>query len=52
MKDNEELEGFLGIRVVRNEKELRLDQEVYVENILKRFKMENCKPVDHRRKKE
>ena len=46
MKDNEELKGFLGIRVERDEKELRIDQEVYVENILKRFKMENSKPTD------
>ena len=46
MKDNEELKGFLGIRVERDEKELRIDQEVYVENILKRYKMENSKPTD------
>ncbi len=46
MKDNEELKGFLGIRVERNEEEMKIDQENYIENILKRFKMEECKPVD------
>ncbi len=46
MKDNEELKGFLGIRVERNEKEMKIDQENYIKNILKRYKMEECKPVD------
>src|SRR6185437_4520694 len=45
MKDNKELQGFLGIRVIRNEKELTLDQEFYIENLLKKTGMEDCKPV-------
>ena len=45
MKDNKELTGFLGINVERNEKEMTLDQEFYVENMLKRFGMQDCKPV-------
>src|SRR6185312_1055947 len=45
MKDNKELQGFLGIQVIRNEKELTLDQEVYIENLLKKTGMSDCKPV-------
>jgi hypothetical protein len=45
MKDNGELSGFLGINVNRNNNELTLDQEFYIENMLKKFSMQDCKPV-------
>lgn len=37
----------LGINVYRNrsKREITLDQKDYIENVLKRFNMENCKPV-------
>ncbi len=43
MKDNKELKGFLGINVERNEKQMSLDQKFYIENVLKRFNMQDCK---------
>ena len=45
MKDNKELKGFLGINVVRDEKKMSLDQQFYIENVLKRFGMQDCKPI-------
>ena len=47
MVDFEEVESILGIQVTRNVQEgwLELDQKRYVETILKRFDMANCKGV-------
>lgn len=45
MKDLGELHSFLGISITRSEKEIMLSQQNYLRNLLKRFKMEDCKSV-------
>ena len=47
MKDMGLAKYVLGIRISRdrNSKLIYLDQENYLENVLKRFKMEDCRPV-------
>jgi hypothetical protein len=48
MKDMGDVTYVLGIKISRNRalKLLYLDQEKYIENILKRFKMDKCKPLN------
>ena len=46
MKDLKELKLLLGIEIERNENEIRLYQRNYIQKILERFEMENCRPVD------
>ncbi len=47
MKDLKELHFFLGMEVERNHDErlLRINQIKYLKEILKRFQMEECKPI-------
>ncbi len=47
MKDLGELHFFLGMEVERNRDErfLHINQIKYLEEILKRFRMEECKPI-------
>lgn len=45
MKDLGEVSNILGIRVERNGKTIKLDQQRYIEDILKRFNMSDCNPV-------
>lgn len=47
MKDLSEAKNFLGMRITRDRKRgtLRLDQEVYVREVLKKFNMTECKAV-------
>jgi hypothetical protein len=47
MKDLGELHFFLGMEVQRNRDErlLRINQIKYLKEILKRFRMEDCKPI-------
>ena len=47
MKDLGQLHWFLGIKVTRDERtgDITMTQEAYIEDILKRFKMNNCKPI-------
>lgn len=45
MKDMGTAKGCLGIRINQTEDSIELDQSIYVEEILKRFGMEECKPV-------
>jgi len=47
MKDLGELHFFLGMEVERNREEriLRINQIKYLKEILKRFRMEECKPI-------
>ncbi|XP_052562530.1 uncharacterized protein LOC120429306 [Culex pipiens pallens] len=45
MKDIGPAKYVLGIRVSRSKDEIALDQEKYVEAILSRFQMTDCKPV-------
>jgi transposase InsO family protein len=45
MKDLGELKKIVGIRVANEEKRITLDQEEYIQDLLARFGMENCKPI-------
>ena len=47
MDDREEIHHLLGMRIKRNRtsRELTIDQSTYLENVLKRFEMQDCKPV-------
>jgi len=47
MTDLGEMKRFLGIEVTRDRKArtIRLNQERYVDEVLQRFGMENCKPM-------
>ncbi len=49
MKDLRELHFFLRMEVERNRDErfLRINQIKYLKEILKRFRMEDCKPKFH-----
>ena len=44
MDDRGELHWFLGMRILRSEDKITVDQEKYIENLLKQFNMTNCKP--------
>jgi hypothetical protein len=46
MKDNGHLSGFLGVKVERTKEYLTIDQEFYIDNMLKRFNMFECKTVN------
>ncbi|RVW80588.1 Retrovirus-related Pol polyprotein from transposon TNT 1-94 [Vitis vinifera] len=45
MKDLEEIEVILGIKITRTPNGLKLSQEHYVEKILRKFEHFDCKPV-------
>ena len=42
--DDIDLDWFLGMQILKTEKEITLDQEKYTQNILEQFNMQNCKP--------
>ena len=44
MDDWGELHWYLGMRILRSEDKIIVDQEKYVENLLDQFNMINCKP--------
>ena len=44
MDDRGDLEWFLGMRILKTEKGITLDQEKYTQNILEQFNMQDCKP--------
>lgn len=48
MKDMGEAHYVLGIKISRDRKQrkLSLSQKSYLENILKKFKMDSCKPIE------
>ncbi|CAL8084835.1 unnamed protein product [Prunus armeniaca] len=46
MTDLGSMKYFLGIQVQQSEKGIFIYQEKYAENLLKRFNMLNCKPMD------
>lgn len=46
MVDLNELKLFLGIRITRYEDVIAFDQEAYINNILNKFAMENCRPIN------
>ena len=45
MKDLGNLHSFLGVNMVRTEDEIKLSQSTYLKKLLKRFGMEECRPV-------
>jgi len=47
MVDQGNTNYFLGMRITQDKKEgtLKLDQKLYIENIIKRFNTENCHPI-------
>lgn len=45
MKDIGMAKHCIGIRISQEKNNIDLDQSVYIQNVLRRFGMENCKPV-------
>lgn len=45
MKDMGVAKGCIGIRITQREKQIELDQSVYIEEILRKFGMFDCKPM-------
>ena len=45
MDNRGDLEWFLGMRILKTEKGITLDQEKYTQNILEHFNMQDCKPI-------
>lgn len=45
MKDLGKAELFLGMRLEQEDSHIKIDQEEYIEKLLRRFGMENCKTV-------
>ena len=45
MTDLDEIKFFIGIKIVRSENRISLDQSAYVKTILDRFKMADCKTI-------
>jgi hypothetical protein len=45
MIDLKQISLFLGIRIIRSENEITLDQTIFLKNILIKFNMSDCKPV-------
>ena len=44
MEDRGRLHGFLGLRIKREDGKVTVDQERYIETVLERFQMDQCKP--------
>ena len=47
MKNLEILSYFLGIKITRSEREMFLNQSCYLNRLLVRFNMSNCKPMKY-----
>lgn len=45
MTDLKEVKHFLGIKIERNENSISLSQTAYINNVLNKFKMQECNPV-------
>lgn len=45
MKDLGTVEKFLGMRIIREKDRVIINQTKYIEQMLERFNMSNCKPV-------
>ena len=45
MDDRGELYWFLGMRVLRSQDKITIDQEKYIQSVLNKFNMSNCKPL-------
>ena len=44
MEDRGKIKHFLGLRISQNEDGISVDQEMFIQNVLRRFGMEDCKP--------
>jgi hypothetical protein len=45
MDDRDTLHWFLGMRILRSENMITIDQERYIESVLEQFNMRDCKPM-------
>lgn len=45
MKDMGEAKGCIGIRISQSSRGIALDQNTYIKDVLKRFGMDDCKPI-------
>lgn len=45
MSDLKDIKLFLGVRVTRVNNKITLDQSAYIQTILNKFKMQECKPI-------
>ena len=45
MDDRDTLHWFLGMRILRSENMITIDQERYIESVLEQFNMSDCKPM-------
>lgn len=45
MKDTNEAHFFLGIKIERTNKQIRMNQTAYLQSVLKRFEMSNCNHI-------
>ena len=45
MTDLNEIKLFVGIKIVRYEKRITLDQNAYIKTILDKFKIADCKTI-------
>ena len=44
MEDRGKIKHFLGLRISQNEDGISVDQEMFIQNVHRRFGMEDCKP--------
>ena len=45
MDDQDTLNWFLGMPILRSENMVTIDQERYIESVLEQFNMSDCKPM-------
>ena len=45
MEDRGKIKHFLGLRISQNEDGISVDQEMFIQNVLRRFGMEDCKAI-------
>ena len=45
MKELGQIKHCLGMRIIRSESKITIDQELYIKQVLEKFGMTNCKPV-------
>ena len=45
MEDRGKIKHFLGLRISQNEDGISVDQEMFIQNVLRGFGMKDCKPI-------
>ena len=45
MEDRGNIKQFLGLRISQNEDGISVDPEIFIQNVLRRFRMEDCEPI-------